>query len=215
MDTQPHLGPQDLLTHVVSDVAEAVSARDGETRQRQDNRQQAAASTILSFMPRDAVEAMLAGHCVMFHALIVDSVHVTLRDEAPSTRRATRAGIAAMDKAFGDNLARLARYRKAQGAARAGEEGAETEIADRVSRHQSGTRAASTEIAGEAEIIPHVPPPRPIADGSDTISGDARAVGQPNVAYLSGAAAVMAGLNRQTRREIGRRARRLIVPAPT
>ena len=115
MDTQPAFGLpafgfKDLLTHIVGDVAQAVCERNGETKARQAGRSQAAVFTIMGFLPRDAIEAMLAGHCVMFHELMVDSVHDTLRGELDTTRRATRGGIVAMDRAFANNLSRLERY---------------------------------------------------------------------------------------------------------
>jgi hypothetical protein len=110
MQTQPAFGFKELFTHIVGDMAKALCERDGETKSQQILRSQAAARMIMSFLPRDAIEAMLAGHCVMFHELITDSIRETLRGELDSTRRATRSTIVAMDKAFGNNLTRLERY---------------------------------------------------------------------------------------------------------
>jgi hypothetical protein len=110
MDTQPAFGFRQLFSHVVGDMAKAVSERNGETKQQQLLRTQAAAYTIMGFLPRDVIEAMLAGHCVMLHELMTDSVRDTLRGEVGTMRRATRSGIVAMDKAFGGNLTRLERY---------------------------------------------------------------------------------------------------------
>jgi hypothetical protein len=104
MDTQPTFG----LTNLVGEIAGAVSDRNGESQHQRLVRTQAAAHTIMAFHPHDAIEAMLAGHCLMFHELIVESVHATMRGEEPATRRATRSGIVAMDKAFGNNLVHLA-----------------------------------------------------------------------------------------------------------
>src|SRR5450755_1789227 len=100
MDSQPAFGFQELFTHIVGDMAKAVSERNGETKQQQFARSSAAVYTIMGLLPRDAIEAMLAGHCVMFHELITDSVHDTLRGELDTHRRATRSTIVAMDKAF-------------------------------------------------------------------------------------------------------------------
>src|ERR1700722_4540281 len=111
MDTQPAFGFQELLTHVVGDMARAVSERPGETRREHHARSQAAVHMIMGFLPRDVIEAILAGRCVMFHEMMTDSVRDTMRGEVDSTRRATRGTIAAMDKAFGANLTRLEHYR--------------------------------------------------------------------------------------------------------
>src|SRR3984957_19072390 len=111
MDTQPVFGFQELLTHVVGDMAKAVSERQGETRREHHARSEAAVHMIMGFLPRDVIEAILAGRCVMFHEMMTDSVRDTLRGEVDSTRRAARGNIVAMDKAVGANLTRLERYR--------------------------------------------------------------------------------------------------------
>jgi hypothetical protein len=146
MDTQPAFGLQELLTHLVGGVAKAIGERHGESRQQQFDRTQAAAHTVMAFMPRDAVEAMISGHCVMLHEMMVDSVRDTLRGEATPAHRAARGRIVAMDKAFGNNLARLERYRRRQAAGRldvpdavAAKAAGETDIADRVRRHRATT----------------------------------------------------------------------------
>jgi ATP-dependent exoDNAse (exonuclease V) beta subunit len=162
MDTQPTCNPNDLLTHVVGDIANAISERAGESQRQQDDRREAAASTVMAFMPCDAVEAMLAGHCVMFHEMIVDSVLETLRGEDPASRRATRGNIVAMDKAFGNNLARLEAYRTSQTESapeiQPEDDRAETEIADRVHRHQSTTEPRQqAPAAREVGTILHYP----------------------------------------------------------
>jgi hypothetical protein len=144
MDTQPAFGLQALLTHIVGGIANAIGERQGESRQQKSDRTQAAAHAVMAFMPRDAVEAMISGHCVMLHEMMVDSVHDTLRGEATPARRATRANIIAMDKAFGNNLARLERYRRRLAEGRrdavAAKAGGETDIADRIRRHRATKR---------------------------------------------------------------------------
>ncbi len=112
MQPQPAFGFNELFTHVIGDIAKAICERNGETHEQQVARSQATVHTIMGFLPRDVIEAMLAGHCVMFHELMLDSVRDTLRGEMDTLRRATRANIVAMDKAFGNNLARLERYQQ-------------------------------------------------------------------------------------------------------
>jgi hypothetical protein len=109
-DTPTAFGFEQLFGHVIGAMANSVCERNGESKQQQFARSQAAVHTIMGFLPRDVIEAILAGRCVMFHELITDSVHETLRGEMDTTRRATRSGIVAMDRAFGANLARLERY---------------------------------------------------------------------------------------------------------
>ena len=104
MQPQAEFGFKELFSQVIGDMAKAVCERTGETKQQQIARSSAAVHAIMGFLPRDVIEAMLAGHCLMFHELIVASVLDTLRGEPRATRRATRGTIVAMDKAFGNNL---------------------------------------------------------------------------------------------------------------
>jgi hypothetical protein len=163
MDTQPAFGLQELFAHLIGGIAKAVGERQGESRQQQFDRTQAAAHTVMAFMPRDAIEAMISGHCVMFHEMMVDSVRETLRGEAAQAHCAARRGIVAMDRAFGNNLARLERYRRREAdgcldvpdavAARAV---GETDIADRVSRHRAANSPGSKGQRASARQ-PHIP----------------------------------------------------------
>src|SRR3954447_9783972 len=107
------IGLKELLTHVIGDIAKALSERNGESRDQQIGRLQAATYAIMAFSPNDPIQLILAGHCVMFHALIVDSVRATLSGQPEATRRATRSGIVAMNRAFANNLARLERRQAA------------------------------------------------------------------------------------------------------
>jgi hypothetical protein len=117
MDAKPAFGFKELFTHIVGDMAKAICARNGEAEGQKFSRSEAAVHMIMAFLPRDVIEAMLAGHCVMIHELIVDGVRHTLLGEIDTMRRASRAGIVALDKTFGNNLTRLERYqlRPAQG----------------------------------------------------------------------------------------------------
>lgn len=136
MDTQPASGIKDVIASIIGQVSAAVSQRAGESAQRQDDRDSAATDAIMAFQPRDAVEALLASHCLMFHELIVADVHRTLCGEDPATQRATRSGIVAMDKAFGANLTRLKQRRTASlKETPPADDRTETDIADRIRRH--------------------------------------------------------------------------------
>jgi hypothetical protein len=210
---------EQLLSHVIGDMARAISERPGESQQQQFARAQAAVQSILAFQPADAIEAMIAGHCVMFHALIVDTVQTTLRGEPDTTRRARRNSIVAMDKAFGDNLIRLRRQRARQpeSAVEAAPTDAlaETEIADRITRHQSRpSEGRAPAASGQTPSTPEAAraifdrsPDSPVPDFPRADSLD-----QPDEPYPT-AAAPIAGPNRQARREIIRRSRKRGVPS--
>lgn len=110
MASTPAFGFNDLFTHVVGEIAAAVCERSGETAQQQFARSQAAVHMTVGFLPRDVIETMLAGHCVMLHETMLASVHDTMLGEADAMRRSTRSAIVAMNKEFNNNLGHLERY---------------------------------------------------------------------------------------------------------
>jgi len=204
MDTTA--GSDDLLTHIVGDIADALGSRAGESRARGEERARTVAGTILRFQPRDAVEAMIAGHCVIFHELIVDAVQDMARSADGAARRGTRSTIVAMDRAFGANLTRLERYRGRQTKGMADEQPprdlCETNIADRVERHRPGTFAPDNDPGTRAPAHAETGDPREPGG-----TGPKQAV-QSSEAWLANGAPRPPGLNRQARREFGRQARK-------
>jgi hypothetical protein len=148
MDTSAAFGFRELFNHVIGDMAKAVSERNGETKQQQSARAQAGVRMIMGFLLRDVIEAMLAGHCVMFHEVMTDSVRDTLRGELDTMRRATRATIVAMDKAFGNNLARLERY---QNRPSEGQRGTLDEARGEAATVAPAARPAEPEVAVRAD----------------------------------------------------------------
>jgi hypothetical protein len=70
MDTVPAFASDDLFRYALGDMAKAVSERSGENEVQQFARCQAAAHMIMGFLPRDVIEVMLAGHCVMLHEVM-------------------------------------------------------------------------------------------------------------------------------------------------
>jgi len=209
MDTQAAFGFKELFVFVIADIAKSLCDRNGETREQQFARSQAVTHMILGFRPQDVIEAMIAGHCVMFHEAIVDNIPGVMRGEPDATRRATRSGIVAMDKAFGNNLARLEHYqtrsalgRRDEPAALPEETLAETDIADRVQRHaaEAAARKPAT-VPEENNARPSYPSPEAMAackanpaalaaiEAGDAESF-ARAMGiaEPSKAFLAAAA---------------------------
>jgi hypothetical protein len=110
MDPPHYLTDAALFTLPITDMANAISDRPGESNEQHFIRAQVATHLILGLAPRDPIEVMLAGHAVMFHALITDSVSNTLRGEIDTMRRASRASIVAMDRGFHLNLDKLKQY---------------------------------------------------------------------------------------------------------
>lgn len=114
MDPQPAFTFQDLFSFVIRDMAEAVSGRPGELRAQQFARTQAVVHMILGLQPRDVIEAMLTGHCVMLHEVLTADVRSSLRGEVDPARRGPRSNVIGLNKAFNDTLERLEGYRQRQ-----------------------------------------------------------------------------------------------------
>jgi hypothetical protein len=141
---------------------------------------QAATHMIMGFLPRDVIEATLAGHCVMFHELMTNTVHTTLRGEVDTARRGTRAGIIAMDKAFANNLARLEHYRlrPSQGQRDVAEaRPADAQVAAEIRQPEaqaappSGQSASAATPPAETPEIPAIAQPEPALAATDPVDG--------------------------------------------
>jgi hypothetical protein len=177
MDTQAEFGFKQLFSHVVGDMAKAVCERNGESQQQQFARSQAAVHTIMSFLPRDVIEAMLAGHCVMFHAVMTDSIHETLRGEIDTMRRGTRSNIVALNKVFCANLDRLERYqsRAAEGrrdmpVIQSGLAQPKTEIAARTPAPLPDAPAVTPDVPRRTAVETPAIPARPVTDHSPALA---------------------------------------------
>jgi hypothetical protein len=112
MDPISAFGFEACCATMIGNIAKALAERNGETPEQQFARAQAAAHVIMGFLPRDVIEAMLAGHCVMFHEVMVDSAHITLCAQHGKGRRAELHDLLAVNKAFCGNLGHLQRYQK-------------------------------------------------------------------------------------------------------
>jgi hypothetical protein len=151
MDPQSAFTFQDLLTFVISDMAKAISERSGETEQQHFARSRAAAHMILGFLPRDVIEAMLAGHCVMLHEVMTADVRSTLHVDPAAGRRRPRCNIVGLNRAFNDNLDRLESYRE-----RPTEGSRDTPTAQQPAEPRPTPPDVQPEVAKP-------PPPRPVA----------------------------------------------------
>ena len=110
MDALPIVGFTETISHLVGEMARAVCVRAGESQHQMLFRLQVATQMILGLHPRDVIETMLAGHCVMLHEIMTDDVRMSLSGQPDDERRATRAAVVAEVRAFNANLGRLQRY---------------------------------------------------------------------------------------------------------
>src|SRR6266702_2639291 len=85
MHTPTETYAQDAISGIIAGTAAALSRRPGDNSQQQQVRADAAAAAIRQFEPQNVIEAMLAGHSVMFHRLLNDAVDRMLAAAGPET----------------------------------------------------------------------------------------------------------------------------------
>jgi hypothetical protein len=107
MDTDTTFSFQAAIGEICEGIIEAVAERPGDTAARRLLRHQTAAYSLMSFMPRDPLETMLVGHCVIFDALLRDGVKDTLRGQPEDIKLRARPGLHATGKMF---LAHLKKF---------------------------------------------------------------------------------------------------------
>jgi hypothetical protein len=218
MQTQPEFGFRELFSHIVGDMVQAISEREGESQQLRFVRAQAATHMIMDMSPRDGREAMLAGHCVMFHELMVINMHKTLSGKVDGANQRARDNIVPLNKAFIASLDYLTRsqLRHAEGA----RDEPEAPPPAPATREPAPTETPATdgpvdglgpEVLARAAEFCHLSPaaiarcaanPAAMAalDAADPV-GFAREMGikEPDPAYVEAASRQMAALNRQMR----------------
>jgi hypothetical protein len=104
MNTDTGFTFQTAMSEITREVIETVADRPGDSPARRVARHQMTAWSILSFLPRDPVETMLAGQCVIFDHLLRDGVRDTLRGQHQDIKLRTRPQHVASAKMFLANL---------------------------------------------------------------------------------------------------------------
>jgi hypothetical protein len=104
MQAPLEFGFQQLATELLRSLADAVADRPGETEAQRFARHQTAIFSTMAFLPRDALETMVAGQCVMFDHLLRDAVRDLLRNDADPSKRRIRSQVTALGRLFLKNL---------------------------------------------------------------------------------------------------------------
>jgi hypothetical protein len=109
MQQQPAFGFEQLTTEIIRGVLEAVAERGGESEAQRFARHQTTVFSVMAFLPRDAVETMLAGQCVIFDHLLRDGARDLLRGQAEQIKLRARPQIVATGNAFLRHLTQITR----------------------------------------------------------------------------------------------------------
>jgi hypothetical protein len=155
------------MTEICKTVISTVADHPNDSLERKVVRQQTIADTMVSLMPHDPLETMLAGQCVIFDAIVHDAARDLLRGQAQPFKLRSRPQICASARLF---LANLTKFEQAQARAidnLAAEQPAEMQPARR-------TTPAGTEPAPQPEQRrqPVAPASRPRADAIQSQSSE-------------------------------------------
>lgn len=111
MHTNSGFTMMNVMGEIRRKVVEAVADRPEDTSASRFVRQAATVLTLTAFLPRDPVEAMLAGHCVVFDNLLLDSARDILHGQPIEMKLRTRNQSLAFGKQF---LAQIEKFEQRQ-----------------------------------------------------------------------------------------------------
>jgi hypothetical protein len=162
MSTETDGSYHNAMTSICLDVINTVADQPGDSPSQRSLRRQTVADTVMSLMPHDPVETMLAGQCVIFEHLVREGARDLLRGQAELIKLRARPQICASAKMLLSNLDKF-EQRQARSIgqavaeqAGAGQAGAGQAGAEQAAAHQPGARTSKA---------PAVPSPRPMEAG--------------------------------------------------
>ena len=112
MTPDPSFGYEQLMTELIRGVIDSVADIPGLSESRRLIKQQAVACSVLSLQPRDPIETMLAGQCVIYDHMLRDGARDLSRGQSESLRLRARPGTVACGKMFLSTLTALQRMQK-------------------------------------------------------------------------------------------------------
>ena len=103
------LGFEQVAIELVRGIADAVADRPGLTEAQRSVSQQTTVYSVMGLQPRDPVEIMLAGHCVIYDHMLRDGARDLLRGQDEQIKLRARPGTLASGKMFLSSLDMLLR----------------------------------------------------------------------------------------------------------
>jgi hypothetical protein len=100
MQADSTFGYDQIVTELMRGIIETISDKPGITPERRASIMQTAVCSIMAFNPRDPVETMLAGHCVVYDSMLRDAVRELSQGQGGQATIKARTGVLACGKAF-------------------------------------------------------------------------------------------------------------------
>ena len=112
MQPDPNFGYAQIVTELMRGIIETISDKPVIAPERRASIMQTAVCSIMAFNPRDPVETMLAGHCVVYDSMLRDGVREMSNGEGGQATIKARTGVLACGKVFLAAMAMLLRMQR-------------------------------------------------------------------------------------------------------
>ena len=112
MQPNPTFGFEQIVTELIRGVIETVADKPGLSPERRASVTQTVVCSVMAFNPRDPIEAMMAGHCVVYDHMLRDGAREMLRGQAELVMIQARPGVLAAGKIFLGTVAMLLRMQR-------------------------------------------------------------------------------------------------------
>ncbi len=112
MQQPPPFGHEQIFTEIIRRVLDTVTVKPPRSPERGAAAKQAAVCSVMAFNPRDPVEAMLAGQCVVYDHLLHDGAKDLLEGMTQELVIRARPGVLAAGKMFLGTLGMLVRMQR-------------------------------------------------------------------------------------------------------
>lgn len=112
MQPDPSFGHQQIVTELIRGVLDTVGSKPGLSPARRAAAVQTVVCSVMAFNPRDPVEAMMAGQCIVYDHMLRDGAAELLRGHSEEIMLKARPGVLACGKAFLTTAAMLLRMQR-------------------------------------------------------------------------------------------------------
>ena len=112
MQPPPPFGHEQIFTEIIRGVLDTVTAKPAVSAERSAAAKQTAVCSVMAFIPRDPVETMLAGQCVVYDHMLRDGAKDLLEGKPEEFTIRARPGVLATGKMFLGTLGMLLRMQR-------------------------------------------------------------------------------------------------------
>lgn len=109
MQSNSNFGFPQIVKELIGDIIHTVADKPGLSPERKAAARQTVICTLMAFQPRDPVETMIAGQCIVYDHLLRDGARDVLRGQSDEVKIKSRIGILSTGKVFLQTLTMLTR----------------------------------------------------------------------------------------------------------